>query len=156
MQASPFEPESEITRYYEMLPETALKERYREMLECDDPDHKLELQEELRRRAVPGSIDVNIMSKVDFRRLPARREAAGRVRCGDGRSTRIRQPARSARRSFSRRGSTPGFYTYAATFKDFLPDDTGQCKKKIILKVSDYHSAVVQGKFLAQAGALGF
>ena len=33
LRASPFEPGSEITRYYDLLPENALKQRYREMLE---------------------------------------------------------------------------------------------------------------------------
>ena len=36
LQASPFEPESEITRYYEMLPEGPLANEYREMLAAGD------------------------------------------------------------------------------------------------------------------------
>ena len=37
-------------------------------------------------------------------------------------------------------------------FEDFYPDEKGYIKKKIILKVSDYRSALIQGKFLAKKG----
>ncbi|MGD9128776.1 MAG: hypothetical protein PVH19_15475, partial [Planctomycetia bacterium] len=65
LQASPFEPGSEITRYCEMLPESPLLQTYREMLATGDVQQRRKLQELLRPYAVPGSIDVNIMSKVD-------------------------------------------------------------------------------------------
>ncbi|MCK5678991.1 MAG: hypothetical protein KAH72_11025, partial [Flavobacteriaceae bacterium] len=35
---------------------------------------------------------------------------------------------------------------------DFYPNENGEIKKKIILKVSDYRSALIQGKFLAKKG----
>ena len=37
-------------------------------------------------------------------------------------------------------------------FEDFFPDSNGKIKKKVILKVSDYRSALIQGKFLAKKG----
>ena len=37
-------------------------------------------------------------------------------------------------------------------FDDFYPDENGFIKKKIILKVSDYRSALIQGKFFAKKG----
>jgi hypothetical protein len=37
-------------------------------------------------------------------------------------------------------------------FKDFYRDKMGRIKKRIILKVSDFRSALVQGKFLAKKG----
>jgi hypothetical protein len=37
-------------------------------------------------------------------------------------------------------------------FSDFFPDENSELKKKIILKVSDYRSALVQGKLLAKKG----
>ena len=49
-------------------------------------------------------------------------------------------------------GLNPRLYSYAAEFADFLPDPEGRLKKKIVLKVSDFHSAAVQGKFLAKRG----
>jgi hypothetical protein len=43
-------------------------------------------------------------------------------------------------------------YTYIEQFDDFYPDSNGFIRKKIILKVSDYRSAIIQGKFLAKKG----
>ena len=37
-------------------------------------------------------------------------------------------------------------------FDDFYPDADGYIKKKIVIKVSDYRSALIQGKFLAKKG----
>jgi len=151
LRASPFEAGSEITRYYDMLPESPLLQAYREMLATDDPQQRGRQQEWLRRRAVPGSIDVNIMSKGDrdaYRngeKLPARFSDA---------SAALRGYAESSLRSsiiFSA-GINPRLYSYIAEFDDFFPDENGVLKKKIILKVSDYHSAAVQGRFFAKRG----
>jgi hypothetical protein len=43
-------------------------------------------------------------------------------------------------------------YNYLADFADFFPDDSGEIRKRIILKVSDFRSALVQGKLLAKKG----
>ncbi len=151
LQASPFEPGSEITRYYEMLPESPLKRRYRDMLGADDPAEKASLQDELRRQATPGGIDVNVMSRGDAdayrdgKKLPQEFCEAMAALRGYAASTLRSSIVLSA-------GMNPRLYTYAATFDDFFPDADGQLKKKIILKVSDYRSAVVQGKFFAKRG----
>lgn len=49
-------------------------------------------------------------------------------------------------------GMNPRLYAYMEQFDDFYPDANGYIKKKIILKVSDYRSALIQGKFLAKKG----
>jgi len=46
----------------------------------------------------------------------------------------------------------PRLYSYMGQFDDFFPDAQGSFKKRIILKVSDYRSALIQGKFLAKKG----
>ena len=151
LQASPFEVGSEITRYFELLPNAPLKLAYREMLATVDPGQKVRMQDELRCLAVPGSIDVNIMSKVDRdayrdgKKLPDEFSTA---------MAALRGYAKSSLRSsivFSA-GMNPRLYRYVAQFDDFFPDPDGVLKKKIVLKVSDYRSAVVQGKFLAKRG----
>jgi hypothetical protein len=43
-------------------------------------------------------------------------------------------------------------YGYLAEFSDFYMDAAGVCKKKIILKVSDFRSALVQAKIFAKKG----
>jgi hypothetical protein len=151
LQASPFEAGSEITRYYSMLPESPLLDDYRAMLATTDPQARAQRQDRLRAQAVPGSIDVNIMVKGDrdiYRggeKLPAM--------YGDALAA-LRGYANSTLRSaivFSA-GLNPRLYSYAAEFNDFFPDEHGEFKKRIILKVSDYHSAAVQGRFLAKRG----
>jgi hypothetical protein len=49
-------------------------------------------------------------------------------------------------------GMNPRLYGYMEHFEDFYPDKTGYIKKKIVIKVSDYRSALIQGKFLAKKG----
>ncbi len=56
LRASPFEARSDITRYYEMLPETLLKSAYRQMLATENPTERARKQDELRRLAVPGAM----------------------------------------------------------------------------------------------------
>ena len=151
LQASPFEDGSEITRYFEMLPETPLKQAYGEMLATTEPEAKARMQEDLRQSAVPGSIDVNIMTKLDRdvywdgKKLPAEFTDAMAALRGFANSTLNSSVVFSA-------GINQRLYAYAATFDDFFPDDNGELKKKIILKVSDYRSASIQGRFLAKKG----
>ncbi len=151
LQASPFLPGSEITRYFEMLPHSPLSQSYRDMQDTADAQQRADRQERLRRLAVPGSIDVNIMSKGDrdvYRngeKLPPQFSDASAALRGYANSSLNSSIVFSA-------GFNPRLYSYVAEFKDFFPDENGFYKKKIILKVSDYHSAVVQGKFLAKRG----
>jgi len=151
LQASPFEKGSEITRYYEMLPETPLKRAYARMLAEDDRAERARQQEELRRRAVPGSIDVNIMTKLDRDMYRNGEKLAPEF--ADAMSA-LRGYARSKLRGsiiFSA-GMNQRLYAYIAEFDDFRPDRDGVLRKKIVLKVSDFRSAAVQGRFLAKRG----
>ena len=134
-----------------MLPEGPLANEYREMLAVGDARERALRQDRLRVRAVPGSIDVNIMAKGDrdvYRdgeKLPPRFSDASAALRGFAQSTLTSSIVFSA-------GMNPRLYSYAAEFPDFFPDDRGRLKKKIVLKVSDFHSAAVQGKFLAKRG----
>ena len=151
LQASPFAPGSEITRYFEMLPDTSLKRAYTEMVGESDSAKKSRMQQDLRRRARPGSIDVNIMTKVDrdtYRegeKLPPEYALAMAALRGYAVSDLQSSIIFSA-------GTNPRLYTYLTRFTDFLPDENGRLRKKVVLKVSDYRSAEVQGKFLAKRG----
>ena len=151
LQSSPFEKGSEITRYFEMLPDGSLKQAYQDMLATTDGSEKARKQEALRPLATPGSIDANIMTKLDrdtYRdgvKLPQEFcEALAALR-GFANSTLHSSIVFSA-------GLNPRLYSYVAQFPDFLPDAEGILKKKVILKVSDYRSALIQGKFLAKRG----
>ncbi len=151
LRAVPFGEGSDITRYYELLPDGPLKQLYEEMLETEDSARRGELETELRQSIVPGSIDVNIMTKVD--RVPYRKGAPMAPEHGDA-MTALRGYARSTLNSsiVLSAGLNPQLYNYISVFEDFFPDAEGRLRKKIILKVSDFRSALVQGRYLAKHG----
>ena len=107
---------------------------------------------QIREMILPGSIDVNIMTKVD----KLNSDAEGNE------LPREFSDALSALRGFAMSklsgavifsaGMNPALFAYAEQFADFFPNSMGELKKRIILKVSDYRSALIQGKFLAKKG----
>ena len=151
LKRAPFEPGSEISRYFELLPDGPLRQRYQKMLDTADSVEKQELQKLLRDSVRPGSIDVNIMTRVDCShprlgvQLPPEFNDAMSALRGYANSDLHSAIVFSA-------GLNQRLYTYASEFPDFLPDTDGKLKKRIILKVSDYRSAVTQGRFLAKRG----
>ncbi len=152
LQASPFRKGSEITRYFELLPDDSwLKGKYLEMLETRDKAERKRMEDELRPLATPGRIDVNIMTKVDKdnykdgEKLPPEFADAMSALRGFAKSKLDSAIVFSA-------GLNPRLYAYAAKFKDFFPGEDGSLMKKIVLKVSDFRSALIQGKFLAKHG----
>ena len=98
-----------------------------------------------------GAIDVNIMTKVDKdnyvnkEKLPVEYNDAHAALRGFANSNVNSSVILSA-------GMNPRLYSYLEQFEDFYPDQNGAIKKKVILKVSDYRSALIQGKFLAKKG----
>jgi hypothetical protein len=148
-----FEPGSDICRYFELLPETSqLRQGYDLMLEYPGGQRKQIFQNLLRELMRPGAIDVNIMSKVDKMNF-----SAGGDYLGDENTdalAALRGFAHSSLRSsvILSAGMNPKLYSYLETFADFLPDEQGLLKKKVILKVSDFRSAFIQAKFLAKKG----
>ncbi len=153
LKVSAFETGSEITKYFELLPDTSpFKKIYQKMLLTQDSQTKQKLQDELRENIRSGSIDVNIMTKLDRtnydqsgKELSAEFSDALAAFRGYAQSTLESAIVFSA--GFNRR-----LYSYIENFKDFYSDAAGKIKKKIILKVSDHRSCVTQGKFLAKKG----
>ncbi|MEO8796079.1 MAG: hypothetical protein ABI390_11465, partial [Daejeonella sp.] len=149
----PFEPLSDITRYFQLLPESsAQKIKYQQMQKISDPADQYRAQEQLRTDLQVGSIDVNIMSKVDKMNF-----AADKTPLGDSFSDAL-----AALRGFAKSrlkssvvisaGLNPRLYSYLENFSCFFPDHSGLTEKRIILKVSDFRSANIQAKFLAKKG----
>lgn len=149
----PFTMGYDIIKYFELLPEESpVKELYRKMMQLEDNEAKSQLQTQLRSEIKAGSIDVNIMAKVDRNTYNKEGEMLPKE-FSDALSS-LRGFAQSDLTSsvvFSA-GYNPRLYAYIDTFSDFLPDEKGDLKKKIILKVSDYRSALTQGKILAKKG----
>jgi len=149
----PFEPESDICRYFKLLPEDSqLKQGYELMMEYPDNNRKTIFQTILRHRMNAGAIDVNIMAKVDKMNFKADGSSAGDENTDA--LAALRGFAQSELQSsvILSAGMNPRLYSYIETFSDFYPDAAGHLKKKIILKVSDFRSAFIQAKFLAKKG----
>ncbi len=152
LKEEPFIKGSDICRYFELLPENSqLKKQYQIMQELYG-EKQLELQKKLRNFIQPGFIDVNIMTKCDKTNYSS-----------DGTQLPIEyNDALAALRGFANSnlnssvvfsaGLNPRLYSYCEKFQDFFPDSAGNFKKRIILKVSDYRSALIQGKILAKKG----
>lgn len=153
MRDEPFTETSDITKYFEMLDiYHPLAIVYKEMLHSKELGIKEKLEQKLRAAIVPGDIDVNIMTKVDKDNFDKENNNLG-IGSSDALAA-LRGFANSNLNSsvvFSA-GLNPRLYSYLETFNDFFPDKNGVLKKKIILKVSDYRSALIQGKILAKKG----
>jgi hypothetical protein len=147
------EPGNDIMKYIDLLPDDAtIKLLYQQMLEAPTATEYAILERKLRDQICAGSIDVNIMSKVDKDNydkggtvLPLGNSDALASLRGFAESDLHSAVVFSA-------GYNPRLYGYIENFADFYPDQNGYFKKKVILKVSDYRSAVTQGKLLAKKG----
>ena len=151
LKSYPFTAGSEIVRYFDLLPDGELKQLYQDMLQEKDVKKKLAAQEQLRQAITAGSIDVNIMTKLDCQHY-VNGESLSYEFCDA--AAALRGYANSMLDStvvFSA-GFNPQLYSYMAKFQDFFPDKNSYVKKKICLKVSDYRSAAIQGKYLAKHG----
>lgn len=152
LQQLPFEPGNELCRYFELLPdESSLKHGYELMMEYPEGESKRIFQQLLRKQLKKGTIDVNIMSKVD--RLHTEQKIAVIDENSDALSA-FRGFAKSKLRAsvILSAGMNPRLYSYIEQFQDFFPNGDGEIKKQIILKVSDFRSAYIQAKFLAKKG----
>lgn len=149
----PFFQPNQKERYFRLLPDgSALRRGWERLCALRDQPGCAERQEELNRGMRPGSIDVNIMAKLD--RIPLDAEGRpGPPEQGD---------ALSALRGFANSrleaavvvsaGLNKKLYKYMAQFRDFYRDAEGEARKRIIVKVSDFRSALAQGKLLAGLG----
>ncbi|MDE3741642.1 hypothetical protein [Maribacter polysaccharolyticus] len=138
-----------LKQYVSMLPDgSAIKKEFKHLSE------KFNIHEAgnwIKDHLTRGSIDVNIMTKVDkinYRKgekLPSEYNDAHAALRGFAESDLESSVILSA-------GMNPRLYGYIENFEDFYPDENGGLKKKIVLKVSDFRSAMIQGKFLAKKG----
>jgi hypothetical protein len=146
-----FEKGSDLTRYYEMLPDSPLRQMYDQMKAVADPAERARLQALLKDKLSPGGIDVNIMTKLDRDRMqngkllpPAFADAMSALR---GYANSRLQSSLILSAGLNRR-----LFNYLSEFGDFFPDEKGEIRKRIILKVGDFRSALVQSKLLARKG----
>jgi hypothetical protein len=145
--------ETDKDRYFQLLPNSnPLKTSYDFICSLKEKETRDEYIKELTEKMTPGALDVNIMAKVDALRLDSNDQPLS-SEFSDA-SAALRGFANSKLESsvVLSAGFNPRLYNYLADFKDFYRDQSGKIKKKIILKVSDFRSALIQGKYLAKKG----
>ncbi len=140
-----------LEQFLAMLPSTSDIRKGINQLLCETNEHKQLLEDFLAKHLHPGAIDVNIMTKVDKdnfnknEQLPVEFNDAHAALRGFVNSTLNSSVVLSA-------GMNPRLYSYFEQFEAFYPNLNGNLQKKIILKVSDFRSAMIQGNFLAKKG----
>jgi hypothetical protein len=148
-----FTPGSELTKYFEMLPSDGeVGKIYQRMLNADSPEEKQNLQSRLRWHVVPGSIDANIMTKLDKNNTDTQGKI---IEDGSDAVAALRGYANSDLSNSSiilSAGMNPRLFGYMEKLDAFDADREYVFKKKIVIKVSDYRSALIQGKMLAKKG----
>ncbi|WNH14213.1 hypothetical protein [Thalassobellus suaedae] len=144
------EKSDDMKAYINMLPSnSSIKAEFKKLTETGF--NVSEIKNWAAKNLTKGSIDVNIMTKVDKdnyikdQQLPSEYNDAHAALRGFANSKLNASVVLSA-------GMNPRLYAYMSQFDDFYPTQTGAFNKKIILKVSDYRSALIQGKFLAKKG----
>lgn len=153
LKSAAFETGSEIAKYFEMLPsESKLRALYHHMMQSSDGVEKESLKEYLRSQIIPGSIDANIMTKLDG----TNPENKGTPKeDGTDAVSALRGYAMSTLTNSSiifSAGLNPRLFNYLEKFTAFDATAWGTFNKKVVIKVSDYRSALIQGKYLAKKG----
>lgn len=140
-----------LENYITFLPDGShLKSGLQKFID-DGIQMKEQLKDYLSEHLTAGAIDVNIMTKVDKEnyengeQLPVEFNDAHASLRGFAMSDLNSAVVLSA-------GMNPRLYSYFEQFPAFYPDAEGNLQKKIILKVSDFRSAMIQGNFLAKKG----
>ena len=145
------EKRTQLEDFIAILPTTSELKIKLEHLIDSGKNNMMELKTILDHHFAPGSIYVNIMTKIDKdnfnddKQLPVIYNDAHAALRGFVNSTTNSSVVFSA-------GMNPRLYSYMETFDAFYPNANGQFQKKIILKVSDFRSAMIQGNFLAKKG----
>ncbi|PWA04665.1 hypothetical protein [Flavobacterium psychrotolerans] len=140
-----------LENYIAMLPNKSEIKKGLESLMEDGIAFKDNIKNYLENNLSPGDIDVNIMTKLDKdnflkdEQLPVEFNDAHAALRGFANSNLSSSVVLSA-------GMNPRLFSYFENFSSFFPDLNDTLKKKIILKVSDFRSAMIQGNFLAKKG----
>ncbi len=153
LRESTFEAGSELVQYFEMLPDNSfLKKMYRQMQEMHDRHEQKKMEQQLRGKVRAGSIDVNIMTKLDNERCHS---DGSLIENGSDAVAALRGYANSDLVDSSiifSAGMNPRLYNYMEQLDVFSEMRNGEFVKKIVIKVSDHRSAIIQGKYLAKKG----
>lgn len=148
-----FHTDSELDRYFQLLPSSSKwRAMYWKLADLTDKQELEKLAMELKNAMKPGRIDVNIMTKLDR----DKKDKEGNAIADESEGVAaLRGYALSKLNNsalvFSA-GMNPRVFNALSHYHDFDMNEEGECKKTLIIKVSDYRSALIQGKYLAKKG----
>jgi hypothetical protein len=153
IRSEPFFEDNDKRKFFEMLPASSpVKKNYDRFLMMKPGIEQNHLAETLTRQMQPGEIDVNIMVKLDRPHFDKDGTPLGEDYSDAKAALKGFADSRLCSGLVFSAGINKGLFRYMSRFRDFYRDETGRMKKKIILKVSDFRSSLVQGRFLAQNG----
>lgn len=143
----------EVRKYFSMLPDySEVKKKFLAFLQETSQHVKKDLLDFLKASIIAGELSVNIMTKIDRAPNPVQ----------NAQNENYLSDALSALEGFAHSkgknsiifsaGVNRRLYSYLENFDCFFPDRTFTLQKTIILKVSDYRSALTQSKLLASKG----
>ena len=162
MKQLPFDVDNELFLYLRLLPQNSpLKSLYYKwLLKKSSVAQQQKIRKDILSNMRLGEIQVNIMTKIDKANDVDLKDVKNEK--GEPYILSEFSDSLSALRGFANSdlsssivfsaGISRRLYSYIAKFKDFYADVFGFIKKRIILKISDYRSAAIQGAFLAQKG----
>jgi hypothetical protein len=151
MKTTPFKDDSDNTKFFDLLPPNhKMKLLFNEMLVAKG-DKKKVLELECKNFIQPGSIDVNIMTKLDRdnydnNNRPLSDQFSDAISALRGFANSKIQAGIVFSAGFNRR-----LFAYCEHIKDFYWNNN-KFRKQLILKVSDFRSSIIQGRFLAKKG----
>jgi hypothetical protein len=149
----PFEAGSDIEKYFDLLPANSVQRKnYELMRTTGDESIRKRMQGQLKEQMVAGTIDVNIMAKLDNPSYTESGEKMPDEFCDAVAALRGFCNSKLSSAIVFSAGYNPRLFSFAEQCEDFYPNRNNELKKHIILKVSDYRSALVQGKLLAKKG----
>jgi len=153
LKTSSFDTCPDLRKYFDLLPDDSpQKKGYLNIQTTEDGEAKNQQERQLVKSIITGSIDVNIMAKLDNPAYTEKGERMPDEFCDAVAALRGFANSKLSSSIVFSAGYNPRLFNYTEQFEDFYPNSNDDLKKKIILKVSDYRSALVQGKLLAKKG----
>jgi hypothetical protein len=153
LKSLPFGSQNDKAKYFELLPDSSpLKVDYQRCLAMPAGPERDALEKELTEAIQPGSIDVNIMVKLDRMNYDRKGNLLPEEFSDSLAALRGFANSRLESSLVLSAGINQKLFSYMSKFQDFYRDQAGQIRKQIVIKVSDFRSALLQAKVLAKKG----
>ncbi|HXB97874.1 MAG TPA: hypothetical protein VNZ54_07460, partial [bacterium] len=151
MLSQKLEPGTDLWRCFQLLPNGPARTAFERWQREPEGPRRLVLERRLRESLHAGRIDVNIMTKVD-RSITHRGVDLGPDNSDALAGLRGFAASKVRGAVVFSAGMNPRLYSLLGRLDAFQPRPDGVLEKEVIMKVSDYRSAEIQGRYLAKKG----